>query len=362
VASVERITIDAAHQSYVVERVTPVELLFVDANIYLRFYDSSQGEYKKLLKTLVEVKDRIFITTQLVDEVNRNKLDVFLSSCSGEVVEVPSKQRHLPEHFDSRADTSIHEWNKDREELEGKSKELRQRKITIYASLLSEIEHSQDEVSSELNKVFASARRPTPKQMERGILRKQVGNPPGKRQDPLGDQLSWEQLLDDITEVTHLWIISNDSDYFNEYNKKCYLNPFLDSEVRRVARKLVSLKCFSTLSMGLQDFNNLLSMKLSSIPAGDELVTISEREKEPSLTGYSTGSTGAIPTYSGIQDLLLPIGWQPSCPTCGSFSHVQGPVTTVIGAGHFKDAYVCQKCGTQWERLRSSGLLDAGVQ
>ena len=32
------------------------KIIFIDANIYLRFFDSNSSEYKKLLKSLEEVK------------------------------------------------------------------------------------------------------------------------------------------------------------------------------------------------------------------------------------------------------------------------------------------------------------------
>lgn len=59
----------------------PLRIL-IDANLYLRFYDARQAEYKKLLRTLVEIQDSIFITQQIVSEVQRNKLAVFQKSCA----------------------------------------------------------------------------------------------------------------------------------------------------------------------------------------------------------------------------------------------------------------------------------------
>ncbi len=50
--------------------------VFIDANIYVNFFDSNQSTLKALLDSLVEIKDSLFISSQIVDEVNRNKLDV----------------------------------------------------------------------------------------------------------------------------------------------------------------------------------------------------------------------------------------------------------------------------------------------
>jgi hypothetical protein len=331
-----------------------MQLLFIDANIYLRFYDSNQPEYKKLLTTVVEVKDAIFITEQLVSEVNRNKLDVFQSGCSDEVMDDSLKSRILPAHFDHTSPTAIKEWNKKREELEETTKRLATEKVAIHDNLLSEISASQDVVSKELQKVFSSAKKSTEEQMQRAILRKRLGNPPGKPHDPLGDQISWEQLLDSVSGTADLWIISNDRDYFNAYRGKCYLSPYLSSEIHNAAKHIKNVKCFNKLTDGLKDYNDHLSMKLISLPAEDELKQISKSEDIPSLSGYTSGSVGFSPSYSGIQNVQLINHGQPKCPSCHSSSGVLGPVITIGGPGEFLDTFVCQSCGRQWGVTRMS--------
>src|SRR5438067_10979896 len=47
-------------------------LLFIDTNQYLYFYKVIKG--KKLLEFLREQREHIFVTTQIVEEVQRNKL------------------------------------------------------------------------------------------------------------------------------------------------------------------------------------------------------------------------------------------------------------------------------------------------
>jgi hypothetical protein len=49
-------------------------LIFIDANQYLDLYRSIEG--KKLLGLLQEQRDYIFVTKQVVEEVQRNKLQV----------------------------------------------------------------------------------------------------------------------------------------------------------------------------------------------------------------------------------------------------------------------------------------------
>ncbi|MGA9363906.1 MAG: PIN domain-containing protein [Bacteroidota bacterium] len=333
-----------------------MDILFIDANIYLRFYDNSQPGYKKLLKTIVEVKDTIFVTEQIVNEVNRDKLSAFRLSCMDSLTDDSIKSRHLPEHFDSSEKEIIKEWNKKREELRNKSQILIREQTTIFDNLLSETSRSTDKVSKELQNIFSTAKKVTPEQYGRAIERKRIGNPPGKPRDPLGDQISWEQLLDSIPDASNLWLISNDSDYFSSYNDKCYLNPFLSSEIYGAAKNIKTIRCFDKLANGLRDFNDHLESKLESLPKEDELKEISNLEVLPGPTGYASGSLGTYLGYSGIQNDQRLIHGQPQCPLCHSFFPILGPVITVIDIDTptFLFIYVCQKCQHQWEEIRSS--------
>jgi hypothetical protein len=330
-----------------------MNILFIDANIYLRFYDNSQPEYKKLLRTIVEVKDKIFVTEQIVNEVNRRKLSAFRLTCADSLTDDSIRSRHLPEHFDSSEKATIREWNKKREELRRESQKLIKEQTTIFDNLLSETSRSTDKVSKELQHIFLTAKRATIEQYNRAIERKRIGNPPGKEDDPLGDQISWEQLLDSISKATDLWLISNDSDYFTSYKDKCYLNPFLSSEIYDAAKNIKTIRCFDKLANGLKDFNDHQETKLVSLPKDDELKDISRLEILPSPTGYASGSLGPYLGYSGIQNDQQLIHGQPQCPLCDSVL-LYGPVITVIDSRTFRFIYFCKTCRHQWQEIRSS--------
>jgi hypothetical protein len=47
-------------------------MIFIDANLYLPFYCGEKA--KKLLPALAELRDYIFVTTQIVSEVDRQKV------------------------------------------------------------------------------------------------------------------------------------------------------------------------------------------------------------------------------------------------------------------------------------------------
>ena len=52
-------------------------LIFIDANIYLTFYEAKRDHLHKLLSSLKEASKYIFITEQIVDEVRRNQVRIF---------------------------------------------------------------------------------------------------------------------------------------------------------------------------------------------------------------------------------------------------------------------------------------------
>src|SRR5579859_2861156 len=89
-------------------------LIYIDSNIYLRFFDSNQPNFKHLLNTLIQLKDRIFVNKQIVNEVNRNKGQVFERTFFSYIKQVTEAfySVQLPEHLDIAEDGRIKEWNK----------------------------------------------------------------------------------------------------------------------------------------------------------------------------------------------------------------------------------------------------------
>lgn len=99
-----------------------------------------------------------------------------------------------------------------------------------------------------------------------------VGNPPGKKENPVGDALAWEQLLSSSFDED-LVIISSDGDWSTtDGEKNNILNPFLKREWEIKSKKGISL--YTTLG----EFINSLSES--------EVVTKQEIEKEKESNNY----------------------------------------------------------------------------
>jgi len=189
-------------------------------------------------------------------------------------------------------------------------------------------------------------------QITQAKLRKELGNPPGKKGDPIGDQLSWEQLLEKSKNSENLWIITNDDDYIFEFNKKCYLNSFLYKELKN-KNKDINILCFNTLAESLQSFTTITKIKITTLPKKKQLLEIKEEEKESNISKlYSQDSTGSmlsrisssdyitalspISTFEGIDIETL------ECPICNTKT-IQFVTSKKTQSG-YRNKYYCTNC------------------
>ncbi|MDP9079131.1 MAG: PIN-like domain-containing protein [Bacteroidota bacterium] len=155
-------------------------LLFIDANIYLRFYDSKQSDFKKLMNSLIELRENIFITKQIVNEVNRNKLSVFKQSIDSYKKQIAINNISLPDHLDEAESPQISSWNKDRKSIEQLIETSNHKFDSIIKDVIGNISISQDIVSKKLTPITAKAETPNIETLNKAIKRKELGNPPRK--------------------------------------------------------------------------------------------------------------------------------------------------------------------------------------
>ncbi|MBN8677863.1 MAG: DUF4935 domain-containing protein [Chitinophagales bacterium] len=344
-------------------------LIFIDANMYLRFFDTNSSEYKKLLKSILEVKDNIFITDQIENEVLRNKMIVFLGTFNQYIKQIEGLKVNLPEHLDEK-EKKLNEWNQKKEVINTSINELKGELEDIVTNLVQMIIENKDEVSIVLSQLFANAQKETQDQLDRARKRKEIGNPPGKKNDPLGDQLSWEQLLDNIDSVNNLWIITNDRDFASEFKKTHYLNALLLKDLKAKNSNL-NVHCFNTLGEGLRSYNSIISKKIHNLPTEESLETIIEEEKHSlhleNLINFPSQSIGfPQPTFPsgfdiwGRKDQFAITDWgqknsfqilqnypdiqnTTNCPKCGS--------TKLIKPKNIKvnPIYKCTNCGNNYK-------------
>jgi hypothetical protein len=250
-------------------------VLFIDANAYLELFGTAQG--KRLLAALNEQRESMFITQQIVNEVERNKLRVAAAFFDDNLKKVKREAIGIPDHaFDSGTTKDL---RKRQEEVNQKIQDFNKLLGETVVMVLEQISRSEDEISKALQAVFGRAVAHNKDQLDRARERKEFGKPPGKSRDPLGDQLSWEQLRDHLTDGSRLWLISKDFDYVTLYDTQAFLNPALRRELKNV-----NVACFSTLSEGISDFATKTGAGKEELPNSTVLEEI--KKEEESLPPY----------------------------------------------------------------------------
>lgn len=184
--------------------------LFIDANQYLELYRTIAG--KKLLNSLDEQKPYIFISAQIVDEVLRNKLRIAKSFFTDKLKKINTVNALVPDHLLGISDQKTTYFREVIEQANEQAKQAVKELSTLASDALSLISRSEDDVSRRLGEVFDKSVSPSIDEMRRARERKERGNPPGKASGPLGDQITWEQLLIHCkkSKCTRLWIVTSD--------------------------------------------------------------------------------------------------------------------------------------------------------
>jgi hypothetical protein len=161
-------------------------MLLIDSNQYLNLYKTPRG--KQLLAPLKEVKDHIFSTQQIADEVRRNKLRI-AGTFLNEQLQACCLKAALPDYLFNDSTAGFDQLRTDFKEVQERIDDIQRRLKNLTSETLRKSERSEDKVSIALQVIFAEAV-PHPQNVCSAYWRKQLGNPPGKKSDPVGDELT----------------------------------------------------------------------------------------------------------------------------------------------------------------------------
>lgn len=196
--------------------------LFIDANVYLRFYAYTDDDLLELekLHALVEAGElRIYKNSQLEDEIERNrenKIDEALNTFKKSIgsAQIPRFALHFEEA-------------KNLLEL---SKQVQTAKSELTKKIASEIEDGDLRADQLIRQLLKSGTdvAVTSAILERARWRQIRGNPPGKS-DSIGDQIHWESLLAGVGDGEDIHIVSHDGDFASQL-RSSQPNPKLASE------------------------------------------------------------------------------------------------------------------------------------
>jgi hypothetical protein len=266
-------------------------VLFIDANQYLKLYGMVAG--KQLLGWLEEQQAHIFVSAQIVDEVVRNKLGYaqrfLLDKLELDVT--------VPDHLLGISGERINEL---RQNIKKSADEL----TTLADDVLFKISRSEDDVSQRLRGLFDKANPPLPDQMERARDRKERGNPPGKQDDPLGDQITWEQLLTYSKGMKQLWIITDDRDYGIKHGKKMLLNSLLRGDLMNACGVELEIHYYNNWSEGITDFRKNVGVTTDKLPTPAQIEEIKKEEETlppRPLDWMFTGTDAALAAHRQMQ-------------------------------------------------------------
>jgi len=206
--------------------------IFVDTNILLGLYQLSGPdleELKKIIKLSENEQITVHLPQHVSDEFWRNRERVIREALDN--FAKTKAVQFLPNIV--RSNPKANELRKAVDQVNSLAKTLREETAT-------EIKENKL-VADKLVASFLKLSKPvSPQIVQKAILRKQLGNPPGKA-GSLGDAINWEWLLGQIATINDLKIISADADFESE------LVPGTPKEF--LIREWASINPFGTLAL-----------------------------------------------------------------------------------------------------------------
>lgn len=179
----------------------------IDTNILLSLYDYTDDDLQKLeeLADAVEAgKVVLYLAKQTVDEFKRNRAGKLADIISA-LEKKPKGDKSLPRICDGFAERDAFL----------QSMEVA---LSLRAELIKQVrlKASTGELKADglIAKLMAAAKtlEHDPKIIEAARLRRDLGQPPGKRES-LGDQIIWETLLASVAKGQPMTILSRDGDW-----------------------------------------------------------------------------------------------------------------------------------------------------
>lgn len=249
--------------------------IFIDTNVYLRLYDRKNDARfdVEFIDLLVNIKDRIFITKQMVDEIDRNKIKAFSDIFNQYIKNCKIDKVDIPDYMNYK---KIKEYNNELEKIKGQVSNIKSSLENIKKEIISDMLNSKDLISKKLKPILDNCVAPDEDIINKAKLRKKLGNPPGKKQDPVGDELNWEQYLSYLKEnkksINNITIISKDKDFFQQEVEPNVLNLYLKKEIDEIFKDGIEVKCYSKLKDFITDNN------IGKVPS--ELLNKIKKEEE----------------------------------------------------------------------------------
>ncbi len=296
-------------------------MIYIDTNEHLFLYKIPSG--RALIKTFLAHRRSIFVSRQIALEVERNKLRVAAFFLGEELKKFILKEMAVPDHLMGVATSEAEKLREKLKEWVDKGDGLKAELASFTSSILEKISHSQDDVSLALRPLFEMAVKETEEERQRARTRRELGDPPGKPGDPLGDQLSWEQFLTHSRGISKLWIFTTDGDFYTKYNGACILNPRLYRDLQETHSDPFEVHVFDNLMEGFKDFVERSMESKETLPTAEESKEI---EKEVETLPRFSPTSGVVGEMSDISNLIAARGVSGYSAGSGGVAIINGPL------------------------------------
>lgn len=211
--------------------------LFIDTNVYLRFYaygDDDLEEMRKLLSAIAEKAVHLFITPQVIREFNANRENVIANTIKD--IEKPFSKTfpRIIHHYEEYAALREHLRTTDKLiTVIGKKVREQAKKKQLKADEVVNLLFEKAITIEESSDIFSQAER-----------RHSLRLPPGK-DNSLGDSINWESLLNNLPDNADLHIVTGDSDYISTIDS-ALIKSYLSEEWKE--KKKSEILYYSSLS------------------------------------------------------------------------------------------------------------------
>ncbi len=257
--------------------------IFIDTNVLLTFFHFSSDDLEELRKLIAVIsvpENKLFYTSQVLDEFNRNRENKIADALK------KFKEEKLENQF-----PHICKEYAEYEEMRAAIKIFKEKKAKIQEQLMEDVKNNTLKADEIIDGLLGKAEeiRITPRLMESARLRMDLRNPPGKK-GSLGDAINWEALLSVVPNGQDLSLISEDGDYSSALSdpmNESVFNKYLEKEW--VSKKNSKINFYTRLSDFLRI--NFPDIKISS-----------EEEKKIAITGFVNSGTFAK-THNSVSRL-----------------------------------------------------------
>ncbi len=244
--------------------------LYLDTNVYLSFYHLSNDDLEELKKLSVLTnsgKLTLYLPEQTKNEFYRNR-DTKIADAI---------KRFNDNKLNNVFPQIIKDYETEYNLMRNAAKEYEKNKQLILENIKKDIIGRNLKADIVIEKLFNNAKLITISEtlLTKAKMRFDLGNPPGKNKS-YGDALNWESLLTVVDDFDNFFFISDDKDYYSEYDKNLF-NSFLLLEWEK-RMPLTTFKYYKSLS-------NFFKEKFPEINISTEL------QKEQLINKLSSSSS-----------------------------------------------------------------------